>query len=50
MDPDQEKIDDEVRDGLEKELKRTDLSPEDRAQYQKALEKLTHRGGGGEGP
>lgn len=40
MDPDQETIDDEVRDGIEKELQRPDLSPEDRAQYEKALERL----------
>lgn len=40
MDPDQETIDDEVRDGIEKELQRTDLSPEDRAQYEEALERL----------
>ncbi|HEX5274003.1 MAG TPA: hypothetical protein VFW34_01865 [Candidatus Rubrimentiphilum sp.] len=40
MDPDQEAIDDEVRDGVEKELARPDLSPEDRAQFEKALERL----------
>lgn len=40
MDPDQEMIDNDVRDGIEKELRRTDLSPEDREQYEKALEKL----------
>ena len=40
MDPDQDTIDDGLRDGIEKELKRTDLSPEDRAQFEKALERL----------
>ena len=40
MDPDQETIDNEVRDGIEKELQRNDLSPEDRAQFEKALERL----------
>ncbi len=40
MDFDQETIDDEVRDGIEKELARPDLSPEDREQYEKALERL----------
>ena len=43
MDPDQETIDDGVRDGIEKELQRTDLSPEDRAQYEKALERLKNQ-------
>lgn len=35
-----ELIDDMVRDGIEKELKRTDLSEEDRNEYEHALETL----------
>jgi hypothetical protein len=37
---DPELINDMVRDGIEKELKRTDISDDDRAQYQQALETL----------
>ncbi len=33
-------IDAEVRDGIEKELRRTDLTPEDRKSYEDALAKL----------
>jgi hypothetical protein len=33
-------IDDMVRDGIEKELKKPDLSAEDRAEYDKALQAL----------
>jgi hypothetical protein len=33
-------IDDMVRDGIEKELKRSDISQEDRTQYESALEKI----------
>ncbi len=33
-------IEDMVRDGLRKELKRTDLSDEDRSEYEHALETL----------
>jgi hypothetical protein len=45
-DADNDKADDpnfinsEVRDGIEKELKRNDLSPEDRKSYEDALAKL----------
>jgi hypothetical protein len=33
-------IDDMVRDGIEKELQKPDISAEDRAEYQQALETL----------
>lgn len=33
-------IDDMVRDGIRKELKRTDISAEDRSEYEHALETL----------
>lgn len=45
-DKDDDKADDptfieaELRDGIEKELKRPDLSPEDRKSYEEALAKL----------
>lgn len=37
---DPQAIDDMVRDGIEKELRKPDLSSEDRAQYKHALETL----------
>jgi hypothetical protein len=33
-------INDMVRDGIEKELRKTDVSPEDRSEYERALEAL----------
>jgi hypothetical protein len=45
-DPDEDKADDpkfiesELKDGIEKELQRADISPEDRKSYEDALAKL----------
>lgn len=39
-DVDPNTINEELRDGIKKELQRTDLTPEDRASYEKALANL----------
>jgi hypothetical protein len=36
----QSSVDEEVRDGIKKELERTDLTPEDRKEYEDALAKI----------